>query len=451
MRAWLTYATVLGIAVCCVSALHAQETRWVGHCDRDGRLWNVRVRILPRGDALRAIADFRDYGVYARHMRVTRDGNDVVLRGILRDSLVTFRGRMTDESISGTFTARGRNFRDRRVEAEFTLHRSRSSKPDVVTEEIRFHNGDVELAGTLIKPVGAGPHPAIVWTHGSGPQTRKTISYAGRAHLVAQHGIAALIYDKRGVGDSGGDWRSTTLRQLAEDSAFAVRALAKRPDINAKQIGVGGMSQGGWISPLAASIESDVAFVLVGSAAGITPQEQNNFSIENLLRRRGVPADQVSRVMAVRRSYDHFWRTGKDRQKVEQRLLAARKEFDNEPWFQDAALPLPPLEPGDAVWKRDYMLVEPASVWGEVKTPVLAMWGELDAHVPAQKSREIIGGVLQQGGNPDVTLKIFPNAGHGISLFQGEDAPWDWPRLAPGYHELIVEWLTARVDIAHRQ
>ena len=37
-------------------------------------------------------------------------------------------------------------------------------------EEVRFANGDVTLAGTLLLPPGPGPHPACVIVHGSGGQ-----------------------------------------------------------------------------------------------------------------------------------------------------------------------------------------------------------------------------------------------------------------------------------------
>ena len=65
-------------------------------------------------------------------------------------------------------------------------------------EEVRFQNGQVTLAGTLYVPSGSGPHPAVIFIHGSGDDSRETYRYY--ADILARRGIAVLIYDKRGVG-----------------------------------------------------------------------------------------------------------------------------------------------------------------------------------------------------------------------------------------------------------
>ena len=77
-------------------------------------------------------------------------------------------------------------------------------------EEVRFRNGDVELAGRLLVLEGRGPHPVIVLVHGWGARTRNHVG-AIVADVFARHGIAALVYDKRGTGGSEGDWRQTSI------------------------------------------------------------------------------------------------------------------------------------------------------------------------------------------------------------------------------------------------
>jgi len=69
-------------------------------------------------------------------------------------------------------------------------------------QRVAFYNGDVKLAGSLLLPVRDGPVPAVVFVHGAGRQTREPYREAGE--FFASRGIAALIYDKRGVGESGG-------------------------------------------------------------------------------------------------------------------------------------------------------------------------------------------------------------------------------------------------------
>ena len=127
-------------------------------------------------------------------------------------------------------------------------------------EEVTFRNGAVSLAGTLTLPSGIKPHPAVVFIHGSGPDSRENYSFY--AELFARHGIATLIYDKRGVGASTGDWRRVHFRDLAEDALAGVRLLRSHKDIDASRIGLWGGSNGGWVAPLAASLSNDVAFVI---------------------------------------------------------------------------------------------------------------------------------------------------------------------------------------------
>src|SRR6185369_2155617 len=118
-------------------------------------------------------------------------------------------------------------------------------------EEVTFKNGDVMLAGTLLIPASKGKHPAVVFTHGGGPQAREV--YWGLGYLYAARGFAVLSYDKRGVGKSTGNWGAASFEELADDAVAGARFLQARTDVAAKQIGFWGQSQGGWIAPLAAS------------------------------------------------------------------------------------------------------------------------------------------------------------------------------------------------------
>src|SRR6266516_6650460 len=72
-------------------------------------------------------------------------------------------------------------------------------------EPVAFQNGDVRLAGILVTPGRAGPYPAIVFIHGSGPSTREARAWKLHANAFNQRGFAVLVYDKRGSGQSTGD------------------------------------------------------------------------------------------------------------------------------------------------------------------------------------------------------------------------------------------------------
>ena len=109
-----------------------------------------------------------------------------------------------------------------------------SEKYPVREEAVRFASGTVNLAGTLVLPEGPSAHPAVVLFHGSGSQERDLIT----ARWFASQGVAALAYDKRGVGESTGDFRAIPFMELCDDGLAAVRYLKSRKEIDAKQIGV---------------------------------------------------------------------------------------------------------------------------------------------------------------------------------------------------------------------
>src|SRR5690242_12789467 len=71
-------------------------------------------------------------------------------------------------------------------------------------EEVRFRNGDVVLAGTLIMPATGAPAPGVVIVYGSDPDVRNPSIIGYATKVFAEKGIAALAYDKRGAGQSSG-------------------------------------------------------------------------------------------------------------------------------------------------------------------------------------------------------------------------------------------------------
>lgn len=134
-----------------------------------------------------------------------------------------------------------------------------------------FTNGDVRLAFTLDLPSGAGPFPAVVLGHGSGRTTREFLRF--QAAQWTALGFAVLRFDKRGVGESGGQYVNvgtadspSVFPRLAGDIAAGVRFLRTRPEIDPTRIGLSGWSQAGWILPIASrELGGAVRFLVIMS------------------------------------------------------------------------------------------------------------------------------------------------------------------------------------------
>jgi uncharacterized protein len=405
---------------------------WRGAIRGPAGSWTVALHVLPGPAGLEATVDFPDADAYQRAFIVARLDTLVELtRPNAGGGPMRFSGRIAGDSLSGAWTGYGH-------EAPFVLRRIAVQRAQYREEPVTFHNDSVQLAGTLYLPRTGGRHRAIVCVHGSGPVDRS--SYAGKAAYLASRGTAALIYDKRGTGQSTGDWQTASAEDLAGDALAGVRLLRQRRDIDSARVGLEGFSQGGWIAPLAASRSRTVAFVITGSASGINPADQSVYDVAHQLAAAGFDSIAVERASALRRVMYASATDSATRVSVDAKLVNARSE----PWFKMAALP-------DSVGHADplpgpvaFLHLDPPAIWQEVKVPVLAYWGSRDTRVPPDSSLSIVRAALERGRNRDAVLHMFPGADHVMVLASTAPADsWDFPRTAP-YLELIADWLSRR-------
>jgi len=308
------------------------------------------------------------------------------------------------------------------------------------TEEVRVvSSGDVTLAGTLFLPAGDGPFPVVVFTHGSEPGRRSMPGYTRWAKRLGKQGIAGLAFDKRGVGDSEGEYvEAPDLTVPAGDVLAWVGLLKERDDIRADRIGVLGWSQGGWVGPLAASLSDDLAFVVSISGPGVSPLEQNIFDKTNQCRAGGATAEQTAQFSRTIRLVWTYLVVGSGRDDAQ----AAWDAVKDEAWFEKAYNGAPMMD-RDAVLQHPRMKsyvahssYEPVPTLQKLRVPMLAVFGGADAIVPVEASIEAMRGAFKVGGNPDFTYKVFPGAGHGIRV---AGAP------AAGFSEFVVNWIVEQV------
>lgn len=289
-------------------------------------------------------------------------------------------------------------------------------------DEVRFKNGDVVLAGTLLLPVAGGARPAIVIIHGSGPNEGS--GYRVYGEQFARAGIAALLYDKRGSGKSKGEWRYRTLDDLTGDALAAVAYLKSRPEINAQQIGLWGISQGGWVVPLAASRSQDVAFVITVAGNGVSPTQQEMFHKDEMFRHIGY--SERARDTALK-----FWKLIFD-----WLVLVADGKF---PWPKGLMEP----EMSGAYLGLNH---DPVQDWEKVTQPALLIYGEEDKLTPGAEAIARIDAALKRAGNRDYTFVRYPKAAHNITTGKtGLEFDWD-TGFAPGYFQTMNSWVLAHVE-----
>jgi pimeloyl-ACP methyl ester carboxylesterase len=299
-------------------------------------------------------------------------------------------------------------------------------------ENLTFHNKDILLKGTLTKPDLDKPCPVVIVTHTSHAPTRDFGVYQHLAELLPSIGIAVFIFDRRGSGESIGDFETASLFDLAGDTQAAIDHIKLRDDIDPNHLGVWGMSQGGWIAPLTAVNSTDIAFVVAVSSVGVSVAEQMNYSAVYELRAKGYPEETVRQMLEFRSLADDYYRGKADRFKVQEKLEACREEA----WFPLAYLNEQlPEDPTIEKWHQ-IMDFDPLPIIQELNVPTLLLYAEEDPWVPIAKSIE----VWKENGPKDLAIHQIKDANHFMISIAQAGIQADKGLLVEEYSNILIEW-----------
>ena len=343
---------------------------------------------------------------------------------------IIFDGELTGDTITG-------QFREGEARGTFSIKRVVAKPPTFRQEEVSFRNGEVTLSGTLLLPLTSGPHPAVVFLHGAGSEGR----YGARflAEYFTRYGIAALIYDKRGVGKSTGDWKRSDFNDLADDAIAGIHLLQQSKEINPKEIGLYGHSQGGMIAPLIASRSKDVAFIISGAGSAVPVYESEINSVTSQMRAKGITGNDLAEATEFIKLWVSVMRTG---QGWEQFDRAVEKVHETK-WFP--MLHVPPKDHWMWAFHKRIYDYDSADYWAQVNVPVLVIYGERDLYVPVSQSISNIERALSKAKNGDYTILVLPRASHAFIIEPEAGQPFEWWHIAPGFLDLLTAWINQRM------
>jgi uncharacterized protein len=229
--------------------------------------------------------------------------------------------------------------------------------------------GDPPLAGTLTLPDGDLPVPGVVIASGSGPLDRDSNHRRGRfevarrlAHALADGGLASLRYDKRGVGDSPGDWRRAGLYDNVDDLGRARDALAARPEVDADRLLVAGHSEGAILSAAVAARTPSVIGVVLLSMSATPGEELLRWQVRQIAPTLPAPVRGLLRLFRtdlekkVAANHDRIRTTTTDVTRIGGARVNAR-------------------------WTREFMAHDPRRDLSRLPCPVLAITGDKDLQV----------------------------------------------------------------------
>ncbi|MEV4461680.1 prolyl oligopeptidase family serine peptidase [Microbispora sp. NPDC049633] len=246
------------------------------------------------------------------------------------------------------------------------------------TETILVLAKNETLKATIRAPLSPGRHPAMVFVQGSGSGDGG--EFTQQAEWLARAGIVTLAYDKRTVGYS---FRSRDFGLLADDALRMLRVLRERPDVDPARAGLWGVSEGGWVVPVAAARDPQAAFAVLVSSPNVSPLRQVAWALNEQLLRLHAPTgvrDLLTRVMGGV-GFDFL-------------------RYDGVPALRG------------------------------ISQPVLALYGTDDPSIPFVESTETLTGALTRSGNTDYTIRFLAGADHAMRIRGGPYAADYLPTLA---------------------
>lgn len=310
-------------------------------------------------------------------------------------------------------------------------------------QPMTFTNAGAQLSGTLYYPEGRRNLAAVIVFHGSGEPSQDAHLYTHLKQMLPPLGVAVFVFDRRGTGQSGGGKQGGQgFDVLSDDGIAAFQMLVKHPRIDPKRIGFWGLSQGGWLTLLAAGKEPRAAFAISASAPMVKADLQMIFASTNILRIRGYTQSVIDRAIATRRAIDGYVRGQVDRPTVERMLDAA----EHQPWFSEIFLGRSMIEPG-ASWRRE-IASDPMRSLHQSRVPTLLIFGQEDVWIPVDETIRLLNASDTQRG--DLTIRVISCASHEMMLGtdpKDEIDPAFFPKLAPNapeYFGLLSSWLAER-------
>lgn len=292
-----------------------------------------------------------------------------------------------------------------------------------------FFNDTLELYGEVFIPaLPAGQGVGVAIIQGSGPSGTDNSWARSFAELLAEHGIYALLPDKRGVGKSRGDWKKASFEDLAGDAAASVRFLKNKYGL--KKVGVMGLSQGGAIVPIAASQEEAVAFAIDVVGSAVPFEELIIHEVANTSLQEGLSPEQVKEVLELHVLMKQYIKTG------DWAPLEARYQQLEASGWADYARTFP-REKDSWVWDwiRLNFDADPLPYWAKVEQPVFVAYGARDEqdNVPVWRSVYLLQSIFAERQKKDYEIHVY-DTGH--AMYQSDQAA-----LHKGFASDLIRWI----------
>ena len=295
-----------------------------------------------------------------------------------------------------------------------------------------FSSDGLCLAGTIEKPAEVAPAGSILLLSGSGPQDRdETIAgkkpFSVLSKALAAWGYQVFRWDDRGVEESEGDYLSASETDLVDDVVSAMSAIEQASGFDEHVLM--GHSQGTLIAAAVAAREPSTVSGLVLLAGMGQPGRQGLLDQHvSICRAEGWSDDDIRQSLAQKEALFDMLMEAQSKIDAGEPEAQALQDLSSALWsafLGDAAVSdlsrderceLESTIEDLLEWEWRYLLgVDPSVNLRKVMCPVLAIAGDKDAQVCAERDLPIIERACNSGKAPSVEVQLVADHNH---LFQ---------------------------------
>ncbi|MEM9974376.1 MAG: alpha/beta hydrolase [Pseudomonadota bacterium] len=317
---------------------------------------------------------------------------------------------------------------------------------DLQETDVVFSSAGTELAGRLIEPPGASAStPLAVIAHGS--EATGWLDRADHPYQLVARGVSIFVYDKRGTGRSGGTYNQNFPR-LAADLTAASTEAKRLAEGRFGRFGLFGLSQGGWVAPLAAG-PSAAEFIGIGYGLVADIREEDATQVELDLRRAGHGDAVIAQAREITEATARYVTTLSDDALAA--FLGVRDRFRGAPWLADISGDYtgillnateddirtkisPVFRSYDVDWSLD-----PVDIVRRAAVPQLWAFAGADRAAPPEQSIARLKTLRAEGA--ELLLYVFPQTDHGMWQFtETTDGTRTYTRRTPAFYDMMADW-----------
>jgi pimeloyl-ACP methyl ester carboxylesterase len=304
-------------------------------------------------------------------------------------------------------------------------------------KDVVYTNADntMHYGATFTKPKESAnnkKYPAVLLITGSGKQDRDENIFDHRpfaviADYLTKRGIAVLRVDDRGMGQTTGDFDTSSSEDFAKDVEAGIEYLESREDVDRRHIGLIGHSEGGMIAPMVAARSEDVTFIVMLAGTAVTGTVINDYQNVLPLEKAGFNKEVIQKFLDLHHALTAAATSSvnEDDYKTEVSKIYYDWKKKQSPETIDALIKATDAQTVLALqnkyglfhskWWKFFLIHDPAKDLEKLSVPVLALNGEKDIQVDPKTNLPAIETALKKSKSKNYKTVELPGLNH---LFQ---------------------------------